>query len=167
MSDTVLVTAALPYANGDIHLGHLVEYLQADMYVRALNLSNKTAYYICANDTHGTPIEVNAQKQQISPKELVQKYHLRHQEDFSRFGIEFSFFGSTDDPENKKFAYDIYEKLKSGGYITKKIIEQAFCNTCKRFLPDRFIKGTCPKCKAGDQYGDVCEVCNSTYDSKP
>ncbi len=166
MTNKILVTAALPYANGDIHLGHLVEYLQADMFVRALNLSNKTAYYICANDTHGTPIEVNAQKQGISPKELVQKYHLRHQEDFSRFGIEFSFFGSTDDPENKKFAYDIYEKLKSGGHITKKIIEQAFCNTCKRFLPDRFIKGTCPKCKAADQYGDVCEVCNSTYDSQ-
>lgn len=164
MSDPVIVTAALPYANGSIHIGHLVEYTMTDVYVRALRMAGHDAHYICADDTHGTPIELNARKANVTPEEFIARFAEEHLRDFQAFGIEFSSFHSTNAPENKKWAIEIYEKLKGGGYIEKRTLEQLYDEEAKRFLPDRFVKGTCPKCKTPDQYGDVCESCRSTYD---
>lgn len=159
----ILITSALPYANGDIHIGHLVEYVQTDIYVRFLNLIGANVLFICASDAHGTPIEINASKRGISPVQLVQEYHARHLRDFSRFEIHFDEFYTTDSPENRKHTENIFLKAKQGGHIIEKDIEQFYCSTCGRFLPDRFIKGTCPNCGAVDQYGDVCEACGATY----
>jgi methionyl-tRNA synthetase len=159
----LLITSALPYANGDIHLGHLVEYIQTDIYVRFLRLIGQDAIYMCASDAHGTPIEINAAKRGISPKELVNEFHQRHKEDFAAFEISFDEFYTTDSPENKRHCEIIYLKAQEKGHITTREIEQYYCEVCGRFLPDRYIKGTCPKCGAPDQYGDVCEVCGATY----
>ncbi len=159
----ILITSALPYANGDIHIGHLVEYIQTDIYVRFLKLIGANVIYICASDAHGTPIEINASKRGITPAQLVQEFHQRHLRDFSRFEIQFDEFYTTDSPENKKHTENIFLKAKQGGHIVEKAIEQFYCVACGRFLPDRFIKGTCPSCGATDQYGDVCEVCGATY----
>ncbi len=159
----ILITSALPYANGDIHIGHLVEYVQTDIYVRFLKLIGAHVIYICASDAHGTPIEINASKRKITPAQLVQDYHARHVRDFSRFEIEFDEFYTTDSPENKRHTENIFLKAKQGGHIIEKDIEQFYCGACGRFLPDRFIKGACPKCGAADQYGDVCEICGATY----
>ena len=161
----ILVTSALPYANGPIHLGHLVEYIQTDIWVRFQKLSGNEVHYICADDTHGTPIMLKAQDLNISPKELIQKSHQEHLQDFKRFGVDFSYYGSTDDVENKNLVYDIFEKLKQQNLIHIKEIEQFFDNVKNIFLPDRYIKGICPKCDAEDQYGDACEKCGSTYDA--
>jgi methionyl-tRNA synthetase len=161
----ILVTSALPYANGDIHIGHLVEYIQTDIYVRFLRLIGKDVIYMCASDAHGTPIEINASKKGITPEELVNEYHSRHLDDFSRFEVCFDEFYTTDSPENKRHSENIYLQAKEKGHIETRDIEQFYCNGCGRFLPDRYIKGTCPKatCGAEDQYGDVCEVCGATY----
>lgn len=159
----ILITSALPYANGDIHIGHLVEYVQTDIYVRFLKLIGADVIYICASDAHGTPIEINASKRGITPEQLVQEYHERHLRDFSRFEIQFDEFYTTDSPENKKHTENIFLRAKQGGHIIEKDIEQFYCAACGRFLPDRFIKGTCPTCGALDQYGDVCEACGATY----
>jgi len=158
-----LITAALPYANGSLHIGHLVEYCQADMYVRALNRLGEDALYICASDTHGTPIELNAQRQGIAPEALVQKYHDEHQSDFEKFDVHFDHFGLTHNQTNKDLTEEIFEELKQSGSIFEKEIDGNWCGGCERFLPDRFVKGTCPKCNAENQYGDVCEACGSTY----
>ncbi|MDQ7782729.1 MAG: methionine--tRNA ligase [Desulfomonilaceae bacterium] len=161
----ILVTSALPYANGDIHIGHLVEYIQTDIYVRFLRLTGRDVIYMCASDAHGTPIEINAAKRGITPQELVETFHQRHEDDFSRFEVGFDEFYTTDSPENRHHSETIYLRAREKGHIDTKDIEQYYCTACKRFLPDRYIRGTCPKpeCGAQDQYGDVCEVCGATY----
>lgn len=164
MSERYLVTAALPYANGSIHIGHLLEYIMTDVYVRALRLAGEDAVYICADDTHGTPIEINAEKAGVSPEAFVAKYAEEHIADFKSFQIRFDSYYSTNSIENRRWVYEIYGRLKSGGHIQRRPVEQFYDEKASRFLPDRFVKGTCPKCRAKDQYGDVCEVCNSTYE---
>jgi methionyl-tRNA synthetase len=158
-----LVTSALPYANGPIHLGHLVEYVQTDIYVRFLRSCGEDAIYLCADDTHGTPIELNAAKQGVKPEDFVQRFFESHQKDFSDFDIRFDKFWSTNSAENRHYAELIYSRLKAHGDIDRREIEQAYCEHDKRFLPDRFIRGTCPNCKAADQYGDACEKCGKAY----
>jgi len=160
---SIVVTSALPYANGPIHIGHLVEYIQTDIYVRFLRLSGKSAVYCCAGDTHGTPIEINAQKLGVTPEQLVAKYLKEHQEDFAKYHIKFDSYYSTNSEENRYFSEKIYAALKENGHVYEKELELTFCEHDKRFLPDRYVKGKCPKCGAPDQYGDVCEKCNSTY----
>lgn len=164
MSETVLVTAALPYANGSIHLGHLVEYIMTDVYVRALRMSGRDALYICADDTHGTPIELNARRAGVSPEEFVARFAKEHVEDFSAFDVRFDSFHSTNSEENRKWVHIIFEALKSKGHIERRALEQLFDEQAKQFLPDRFVKGTCPNCGTRDQYGDVCEACGKTYE---
>ena len=159
----ILITSALPYANGDIHIGHLVEYIQTDIYVRFLRLVREEVIYMCASDAHGTPIEINASKKGITPQELVDEFHRRHQEDFARFEVGFDEFYTTDSPENRSHCETIYLRAKEKGHIVSREIEQFYCPNCRRFLPDRYIRGTCPKCGALDQYGDVCESCGATY----
>lgn len=159
----ILVTSALPYANGDIHIGHLVEYIQTDIYVRFLKLAGQDVIYLCASDAHGTPIEINASKRGITPRQLVDEFHARHRDDFARFEIGFDEFYTTDSPENQGHSETIFFRAKEKGHIVSKEIEQFYCESCGRFLPDRYIKGTCPKCHAEDQYGDVCESCGATY----
>jgi len=159
----IIVTSALPYANGPIHIGHLVEYIQTDIFVRFLKLIGKDAIYCCADDTHGTPIEVKARNLGIKPEQLIQKFYKEHLEDFNRFYISFDSYYSTNSKENKYFSDLIFERLKKKGFIYKKEIEVTYCGNCKRTLPDRYVKGKCPKCNSPDQYGDVCEACNATY----
>ena len=158
-----LVTSALPYANGSIHIGHLVEYIQTDVFVRFLRLMGEDVIYVCADDTHGTPIELRASKEGIAPEELVARYHEEHQRDFAEFDIEFDFYGSTNAEENKKWVELIFTTLSDGDHVYKKEIKQLYSVAAGRFLPDRFVRGTCPKCGAEDQYGDSCEACNNTY----
>ena len=159
----LIVTSALPYANGDIHIGHLVEYIQTDIFVRFQRLIGNNVLYVCASDAHGTPIEINAAKKGMTPQALVGEFHDRHQADFSRFEVSFDEFYTTDSPENQKHCEIIYLRAKEKGHIDSRDIEQFYCERCGRFLPDRYIKGTCPKCSALEQYGDVCESCGATY----
>ncbi|MFH1770790.1 MAG: methionine--tRNA ligase [archaeon] len=163
MAEKIVVTSALPYANGSIHIGHLVEYIQTDVIVRALKLAGKNAVYCCADDTHGAPIDIKATQLGIKPEALIAKFKKEHEEDFASFHIEFDSYYSTNSKENQHFSNLIFERLKKKGWIYEKEMELTYCNHCKRFLPDRFVKGTCPKCNAEDQYGDVCEKCNSAY----
>ena len=160
----ILVTAALPYANGSIHIGHLVEYLMTDIYVRALRMAGEDAIYVCADDTHGTPIELSARKAGVTPEAFVAKIAEEHARDFAAFDIHFDHYDSTNSEENRRWAYEIYEKLKAGGHVERRSLEQLYDPEAQRFLPDRFVRGKCPKCGAPDQYGDVCEVCASTYE---
>src|SRR6202790_3871364 len=159
----ILVTSALPYANGQIHIGHLVEYIQTDVWVRALRMHGHEVYYVCADDTHGTAIMLRAEKEGITPKQLIDRIWTEHKRDFDSFGISFDNYYTTDSPENKLLSEHIYAALRSAGLIDAREIEQAYDPVREMFLPDRFIKGTCPKCGAKDQYGDSCEVCGSTY----
>ena len=159
----ILVTSALPYANGQIHIGHLVEYIQTDIWVRFLRMQNHEVYYIGADDTHGTPIMLRAQAENITPKELIDRVWHEHKKDFDDFLISFDHYGSTNAPENQFLSEEIYKKLRDADFIEKKSIEQAYDPVKGMFLPDRFIKGECPKCRAKDQYGDSCEKCGSTY----
>jgi len=159
----IVVTSALPYANGPIHIGHLVEYIQTDIYVRYLKLSGKNAVYCCAGDTHGTPIEINARKEGIAPEELVARFLKEHQEDFAKYHIAFDSYFTTNSDENRKLSEGIFDALVKADLIYEKEIEQFYSEKDKRFLPDRYVKGTCPKCGASDQYGDVCEKCGATY----
>jgi methionyl-tRNA synthetase len=159
----ILVTSALPYANGSVHLGHLVEAIQTDIWTRFQRLQGNTCWYICGDDAHGTPIMLSAQKQKISPEALVAKIHEEHYQDFTDFQIAFDNFYTTHSEENRKFSEYIYEQAKQKGDITTRTIEQAFDPVENLFLPDRYVKGECPKCGAADQYGDNCEVCGSTY----
>jgi methionyl-tRNA synthetase len=161
---TYLITQALPYANGDIHLGHLVEAVQTDIFVRYQKLRGNKAVFVCADDTHGTPIEVAALKRKITPEQLIAEAHAGHVKDYARFSIGFDIFYTTNSEENRYYAEFIYQKLRENGLVVQKEITQYFCEQDKRFLPDRFVVGICPKCKSPDQYGDVCEVCGSTYD---
>lgn len=159
----ILVTSALPYANGSIHLGHLVEYIQTDIWVRFQKMQGHTVHYVCADDTHGTPIMLRAQKEGITPEALIDAVHKEHSADFKEFLVEFDNYYSTNAPENKELSQTIYRKLKANGKIATKTIEQFYDPVKNMFLPDRFIKGECPKCHAKDQYGDSCEVCGATY----
>ena len=161
---TYLVTQALPYANGDIHLGHLVEAVQTDVFVRYQKLAGNKVAFVGADDTHGTAIQINAMKRGITPQQLVTEMWGRHVKDYAGFNISFDVFYTTDSPENRHYAELVYAGLRKKGLIEEKEISQYFCEHDGRFLPDRFIKGACPKCGAADQYGDVCEVCGSTYD---
>ena len=163
LSNQILVTSALPYANGQIHIGHLVEYIQTDIWVRFLRMQQKEVYYIGADDTHGTPIMLRAQAENITPKELIDRVWAEHKRDFDDFHISFDHYGSTDSLENKELSSKIYLALKENALIEKKSIEQAYDPVKEMFLPDRFIKGECPKCHAKDQYGDSCEKCGATY----
>ena len=162
-SKRIVVTSALPYANGDIHIGHLVEYIQTDIFVRFLKLIGKDAIYCCADDTHGTPIQIKAEQLGIKPEELISKVHKEHLSDFKSFLIDFDSYYSTNSPENKEYADKIFNSLKDKGFIYTKEVENFYDEKEKRFLPDRYVKGECPKCGAKDQYGDVCEKCNATY----
>jgi len=159
----LLVTSALPYANGQIHIGHLVEYIQTDIWVRYQRMQGHEVHYMGADDTHGTPIMLRAEKEGMTPKELIAKVWQEHKRDFDAFLISFDHYYTTDSPENEKLAGDIYIKLRDAGLIEKRAIEQAYDPVKEMFLPDRFIKGKCPKCKAPDQYGDSCEKCGATY----
>jgi methionyl-tRNA synthetase len=159
-----LVTMALPYANGDIHLGHLIEAVQTDVFVRFQKLRGNHAVYVCADDTHGTPIELSALKQNITPQELIERAHADHIRDYAGFNIGFDIFYSTNSEENRQYAELIFENLRKDGLVVEREITQYYCEQDKRFLPDRFITGSCPKCKAAAQYGDVCEACGTTYE---
>ena len=159
----ILVTSALPYANGSIHLGHLVEYLQTDIWVRNQKMSGNTCYYICADDAHGTPIMLKAKELDVKPEELIQKTYQEHVKDFEDFGIEFDNYYTTHSEENREYSEFIYNSLKDNGDIKSQEIEQFYDESAKMFLPDRYIKGICPKCGAEDQYGDSCEECGATY----
>jgi len=161
----ILVTSALPYANGSIHLGHLVEYIQTDIWVRFQKMQGHECYYVCADDAHGTPIMLRAQSEGITPEQLISDTSEEHQADFSDFAIKFDNFHSTHSSENRFFAETIYNRLNDAGHISKRTISQAYDPEKEMFLPDRFIKGTCPKCDAEDQYGDNCEVCGATYNT--
>jgi len=159
----ILVTSALPYANGPIHLGHLVEYIQTDIWARFQRLRGNTCYYVCADDAHGTPIMLRARQDGITPESLIADMQKQHEADFAGFNIVFDNYYSTHSEENRQLASDIYIKLREDGHIATRTIKQAYDPEAQMFLPDRFIKGTCPKCGADDQYGDNCEVCGSTY----
>lgn len=161
-----LVTSALPYANGQIHIGHLVECIQTDIFVRFQKLIGNTCHYICADDTHGTPIMLSAQKAGITPEVLIAQMQKDHLEDFAAFDVEFDHYGSTNCDENRVLAEFIYNTAKEKGVIYEKEIEQLYDAKAEMFLPDRFVKGTCPTCKATEQYGDSCEVCSATYSPK-
>ena len=159
----LLVTSALPYANGQIHIGHLVEYVQTDIWVRFQRMRGHEVHYVGADDTHGTPIMLRAEKEGITPKELIANVWKEHKRDFDDFLISFDNYYTTDSPENETLSQSIYLKLRDAGLIEKRAIEQAYDPVKEMFLPDRFIKGECPKCGAKDQYGDSCEKCGATY----
>lgn len=163
MTRKILVTSALPYANGSIHLGHMVEHIQTDVWVRFQKLRGHACHYCCADDTHGTPVMLAAQKQGIAPEDMIAKVREEHLADFTGFFIGYDNYYSTHSPENKQFSQDIYRALKANGKIESRVIEQLFDPEKQMFLPDRFVKGECPKCHAHDQYGDNCEVCGTTY----
>ncbi len=159
----LLVTSALPYANGQIHIGHLVEYVQTDIWVRFQRMRGHEVHYVGADDTHGTPIMLRAEKEGLTPKELIANVWKEHKRDFDDFLISFDNYYTTDSPENETLSQSIYLKLRDAGLIEKRAIEQAYDPIKEMFLPDRFIKGDCPKCGAKDQYGDSCEKCGATY----
>ncbi|OPZ04945.1 MAG: Methionine--tRNA ligase [Alphaproteobacteria bacterium ADurb.BinA305] len=163
MSRKLLVTNALPYANGDIHLGHLVGYIQADIWVRYQRMRGHSVHYVCADDTHGTPVMLRAEKEGLTPEQLIERVHGEHLRDFTAFGVAFDNYHSTHSAENRFYAEDIYARLKAGGLIDTRSIEQYYDPVKEMFLPDRFIKGECPKCGAPDQYGDNCEACGAAY----
>ena len=159
----IVVTSALPYANGDIHLGHLVEYIQTDFWVRFQKLRGNECVYVCADDTHGTPIMIRARKEGITPEALIERSHAEHVRDFTDFQVAFDNYYTTNSPENKALSERIYAAMEASGAITRRSTPQLYCEHCKMFLPDRFVKGTCPKCGAENQYGDSCDHCGSTY----
>jgi methionyl-tRNA synthetase len=159
----IALTSALPYANGPIHMGHLVEYIQTDIWVRFQKLCGNRCLYFCADDTHGTAIMIRAKREGITPEELINRVHAEHYRDFKAFGIEFDNYYSTHSEENRRFSELIYNRCKERGSIARREVEQAYCENCKMFLPDRFIKGGCPRCKAQDQYGDSCDACGGTH----
>jgi methionyl-tRNA synthetase len=162
-SRRILVTSALPYANGPIHLGHLVEYIQTDIWVRFQKLSGQECYYVCADDAHGTPIMLRADQEGITPEELIERVGREHRADFSDFGVGFDNYHTTHSPENRELVYLIYQRLRDAGHIATHTVTQAYDPVKQMFLPDRFIRGECPRCGARDQYGDSCEVCGATY----
>lgn len=163
MKRRIIMTCALPYANGPIHLGHMLEHIEADVYSRFQKMRGHECVFICADDTHGTPIMIKAREQKITPEQLIEKSYQDHIADFKDFSIAFDHYGSTNSPENKALCDLFYERMKAKNHIHKKPIEQLYCEHDKMFLPDRFVKGTCPKCSTKDQYGDSCDSCGATY----
>jgi methionyl-tRNA synthetase len=159
----LFVTCALPYANGSIHLGHMLEHIQADIYVRFMRMLGRKVYFVCADDQHGSPIMLKAKQMNITPEEMIAQVEKEHQEDFAQFDISYDNYYRTNSPENQKISSSIYKTLREKGYIKTKTISQLYDPQENMFLPDRFVKGTCPKCKAQDQYGDNCDVCGATY----
>lgn len=159
----ILVTCALPYANGPIHLGHMLEHIQADIWVRFQRMRNHQIYFVCADDAHGTPIMLKADQMGITPEQLIAEVQQSHYADFNGFNISFDNYHSTHSEENRELSELIYTRLKENGFIKSRTISQLYDPEKGMFLPDRFVKGTCPKCKAQDQYGDNCEVCSATY----
>ncbi|BAF61643.1 methionine--tRNA ligase [Candidatus Vesicomyidisocius calyptogenae] len=164
-SRKILVTSALPYANGEIHLGHLLEYIQTDIWVRFQKMMGNECHYVCADDAHGTAIMLKADELDITPEVLIKNMSNKHQIDFQSFSIDFSQYHSTHSQENKDISTNIYNKLNVAGFIKTRVISQAFDPLKQMFLADRFIKGDCPKCGSNEQYGDNCEVCGATYSS--
>jgi methionyl-tRNA synthetase len=158
-----LITSALPYANGPIHLGHMTEYVQTDIYVRYLRSAGHTVTFVCADDTHGTPVELAAAKQGVTPEAFIAQVWADHRRDLFDFGISLDVFHTTNSPENRHYSELIYGRLKDAGDILRRPVRQTYCEVDRRFLPDRFVRGTCPNCKSKDQYGDVCEVCGKAY----
>src|SRR5699024_12052173 len=163
MARNILVTSALPYANGSIHLGHLVEYIQTDVWVRYQKLRGENCVYVCADDAHGTPIMLKAQAEGITPEQLLERVGTEHRRDFADFLIEFDNYHSTHSDENRLLSETIYTRLQEAGHIATRTISQAYDAEKGMFLPDRFIRGECPNCGSADQYGDACEVCGATY----
>jgi methionyl-tRNA synthetase len=163
MPRTIVVTSALPYANGPIHIGHLVEYIQTDIWVRFQKMSGHRCYYFCADDTHGTPIMISARNAGIPPEQLIERVHREHTADFDRFHVRFDNYYTTHSPENRAFSELIFQRLSAAGSIVRREVEQTYCENDKMSLPDRYVRGTCPRCGAPEQYGDSCEVCGSTY----
>ena len=159
----ILVTSALPYANGPIHIGHLVEYIQTDIWVRFQKLRGHECYYLCADDAHGTPIMLRAEQDGVTPEQLIERIWREHRADFSDFLIEFDNYYSTHSPECRHYAELIYNRLNTAGAINRRVITQAYDPEKQMFLPDRYIKGECPRCGTPDQYGDSCENCGATY----
>jgi methionyl-tRNA synthetase len=159
----ILITAALPYANGPIHIGHLVEYVQADIWARYHKSCGRDCVYVCASDTHGTPIMLRAQAAGESPEALAQRFHETHRRDFAAFDVGFDNFYTTHSPENRELTETFFSRLQEKGHVEARRIEQAYCEHDKMFLPDRYIRGRCPKCQAPDQYGDSCEKCGAVY----
>lgn len=159
----ILMTCALPYANGPIHLGHMLEHIEADIFARFQKMNLHECIFVCADDTHGTPIMIAAQKAGVTPEAFIQKSFEDHIKDFKAFNIQFDHYGSTNSVENKELCELFYARMKKAGHTHKKAIDQLFCEHDKMFLPDRFVKGTCPKCSSIDQYGDSCDVCGATY----
>ncbi len=160
----LLVTSALPYANGPIHLGHLVEYIQTDIWVRFQKLQGNECWYVCADDAHGTPIMLRAEAEGVTPEELIARVHQEHSRDFATFLVDFDNFYSTHSAENRALSEQIFQRLDTAGHIMRRTIKQLYDPEKGMFLPDRFVRGTCPHCHAENQYGDNCEVCGSTYD---
>ncbi|MBM4163091.1 MAG: methionine--tRNA ligase [Lentisphaerae bacterium] len=159
----IVVTSALPYANGDIHIGHLVEYVQTDFWVRFQNMRGHACVYVCADDTHGTPIMVRARNEGITPEALIARSHEQHVRDFTDFEVAFNHYGSTNCEENRAFSTRIFSRMESGGHVSSRLVPQLYCEHDGMFLPDRFVKGGCPACGAPGQYGDSCDTCGATY----
>src|SRR5210317_473048 len=162
-SRKILVTSALPYANAPLHLGHMLEAIQTDIWVRFQRARGNSCYYVCADDAHGTAIMLKAEEQGLSPEQHIDQIKTSHIDDFAAFGISVDNYHSTHSPENHQLAESIFKKLEANGHITSKTIVQAYDAEREIFLADRFIKGTCPRCKTPDQYGDNCESCGATY----
>jgi len=163
MTRNALVTNALPYANGPLHLGHLVGYIQADIWVRARRLMGEKVWYVCADDTHGTPIMLAAEKAGVTPEAFIANIQASHERDFAAFGVDFDHYDSTNSATNRTLTEALYTRLDTAGHISRRSVAQFYDPAKGMFLPDRYIKGTCPKCKSPDQYGDNCEVCGATY----
>ncbi|MGB8636394.1 MAG: methionine--tRNA ligase [Rhodanobacteraceae bacterium] len=162
-SRNILVSCALPYANGPIHLGHMVEHSQGDIWVRAMRMAGHTVHFVCADDAHGTPIMLRAQSEGITPEQLIERSNTQHQADLRDFGVAYDNYSSTHSDANRDLTRHIYEALRAGGHVESRPVEQFYDPEREMFLPDRFIKGECPNCHARDQYGDACEVCSKTY----
>jgi methionyl-tRNA synthetase len=163
MKNRILVTSALPYANGPLHLGHMLEYIQTDIFVRFQRSIGRTCHYVCADDAHGTPIMLSAQKQGVAPEDYIQTIYHEHRADFEQYHVQFDYYGQTHCEANRVRSEQFFQAATQAKAIYKKTIVQMYCAACSLFLPDRLVKGTCPKCQAPDQYGDVCEQCGITY----
>jgi methionyl-tRNA synthetase len=159
----ILITAALPYANGPVHIGHMVEYVQADIWARYHKSCGRDCIYVCASDTHGTPVMIRAQAEGVAPEAIAERFHASHRQDLAAFDVAFDNFYTTHSPENRELAGTFFTRLRDKGHVAARLVEQAYCETCGLFLPDRYVRGRCPRCGAEDQYGDSCEKCGAAY----
>ena len=160
---TILVTSALPYANNSLHIGHVLGYVQTDIWVRLQRLRGEQCWYVCASDAHGTPTMLRAEQEGIAPEELIKRVSAEHRRDFATFRIGVDNYITTHDPENEEITSELYRRLAKRGLIARKVIKQAYDEERQMFLPDRYVRGTCPNCGKPDQYGDSCENCGATY----